>query len=74
MKDRLANEIRSAIRRCCGCCGVTVLGFDDGFVMTGLCSTCRGSPQNTLGASGADMLDRVHLSSKCPVNRQEAKR
>lgn len=68
-----ANDLRAAIRRSCGCCGLTVLGFDEEFVRRGLCSTCRGSTQNSLGASGADMLEKAHLSRKCPVNapRQE---
>ena len=61
-------NLRRALDRSCGCCGITVLGFDTEFVRVGLCGTCRGLPENSLGVSGADMLDRVHLSRKCPVS------
>ena len=71
MNTLATNNMRSALRRLCGCCSITVTGFDTEFVRLGLCGTCRGLAENSLGVSGADMLDRVHLSRKCPVNRQE---
>lgn len=61
------NDLRTALRRQCGCCGITVTGFDDDFVRLGLCGTCRGLAENSLGVSGADMLDRVHLRKSCPA-------
>ena len=68
--------LRAAIRHSCSCCRIQVTSFDTGFIRLGLCGTCRGLAENSLGTSGADMLDRVHLARRCPVNvrAREAKR
>lgn len=64
-------ELRQALRRACACCGVRIVeGFDAEFVRAGLCPTCRGVDEGRMGKTG-DVLDRVHLSHRCPVARRK---
>lgn len=67
------NDLRAALRSSCGCCGITVTGFDAEFIRRGLCATCRGF-DDRLGVT--DVLDKVHLRKSCParVRAREAAR